>query len=295
MGRSLKPMHIALFVAIMAVWGLNFAIAKIGLRTLPPILMMALRWGLVALMMVPFLRRPRGQWPAIILLSFTLGFVHFTLIFTGLRTLDAGTAAIAIQLQVPFAAVLAAVVFRDMLGWRRAAGMAIAFAGVAVVAGEPRLEGHYLALAMVIAAACIWSIANIQIKQLGKIDGMSLNGWIGVFATPQLLLGSWLLEDGQWEALGAMDWSVIASVLYQAVFVVGFGYGAWYRLLRVYDVNQAMPFLLLLPVFGVLSGVLMLDESLSVQFIAGGLMTVVGIAIIMLRRPRLVAPGAERI
>src|SRR3546814_2272947 len=77
--------------------------------------------------------------------------------FHGLKTVDAGTASIAIQLQVPFASLLAAIVFKDKLGWRRALGMAIAFIGVAVIAGEPRLAGQYLALGFVIIASFIRS------------------------------------------------------------------------------------------------------------------------------------------
>src|SRR3546814_13938595 len=68
--------------------------------------------------------------------------------------------SIAIQLQVPFASLLAAIVFKDKLGWRRPLGMAIAFIGVAVIAGEPRLAGQYLALGFVIIASFIWSIAS---------------------------------------------------------------------------------------------------------------------------------------
>ena len=206
MRGAMGPLHVAIFVAIMAIWGLNFVVAKIGIEQLPPLLMIALRWALVAVMLTPFVKPPRGHWRAVMLVSFTLGFVHFGLMFTGLRDVDASTAAIAIQLQLPFAAMLSAVIFNDPLGWRRALGMAISFAGVALIAGEPRLDGHYLALAMVIAAACIWSVANIQIKLMGDIDGLTLIAWIGVLATPQIALGSYLLEDGQAAALAAADW-----------------------------------------------------------------------------------------
>src|SRR3546814_11532464 len=98
--------------------------------------------------------------------------------FPGLKTVDAGTASIAIQLQVPFASLLAAIVFKDKLGWRRALGMAIAFIGVAVIAGEPRLAGQYLALGFVIIASFFWAIVNLQIKLLRPIYGMSLNTWV---------------------------------------------------------------------------------------------------------------------
>jgi len=293
--RQITAPHLGLLVLIMAIWGMNFAAAKIGLEVLPPIFMVALRWSLVGLVLAPFVPRPHGRWGRVFLISMTLGLVHFALMFTGLRHLDAATAAIAIQLQVPFAALLAAVLFRDTLGWRRAIGMAIAFVGVGIIAGEPRLDGQYAALAMVIAAACVWSIANMQIKMLGDIDGLTLNAWIGVFAAPQLFLASWLLEEGQLAALRTIDGAAILSVLYQVVFVVIFAYGLWYRLLRRYDVNQVMPFILLVPVFGVLSGILVLGEALSLQFIAGGALTLFGVGILVVRRPRLVAPEAERI
>jgi O-acetylserine/cysteine efflux transporter len=292
---TVRPLHVAIFVAIMAIWGLNFVVAKIGLQQLPPLLLITLRWLLVAVMLAPFVARPTGRWRQVMLVSFTLGFLHFALMFTALRQLDASTAAIAIQLQVPFAALLSAVVFKDPLGWRRALGMAISFAGVALIAGEPRLDGHYLALAMAIAAACIWSVANIQIKLMGDIDGLTLIAWIGVFAAPQMALGSYLLEDGQGAALAAADWRAWASVAYQAVFVVGIGYGAWYWLLKRYAVNQVMPFALLMPGFGVASGVVFLDEPVTLALIGGAALTILGVGIIILRRPKLVAPEAERV
>ncbi|MDH3910523.1 MAG: EamA family transporter, partial [Rhodospirillales bacterium] len=238
MTLELRPLHIAVIVGVMAIWGLNFAVAKIGLQQLPPILMVALRFGLVALLLGPFAKPPSGRWRPVFLISVTLGLLHFSLMFTGLSGIDAATAAIAIQLQVPFAALLAAIFFKDMIGWRRALGMAIAFGGVMLIAGEPRLEGRYFSLALVVLAACIWSVANIQIKLLGEIDGMTLNAWVAIFATPQLLLASLALEGGQLEALAAADWRAYASVVYQSVLVYGLGYGAWYRMIGRYRVNQ---------------------------------------------------------
>ncbi len=292
---SMRPLHAAIFVAIMAIWGLNFVVAKIGLAQLPPLLMIALRWALVAVMLAPFVARPKGRWREVMSISFTLGFLHFALMFTGLREIDASTAAIAIQLQLPFAALLSAIIFKDPLGWRRTLGMAISFVGVALIAGEPRLDGHYVALAMVIAAACIWSVANIQIKLMGDIDGLSLIAWISIFAAPQMALGSYLLEDGQGAALAAADWRAWASVVYQAVFVVGIGYGAWYWLLKRYAVNQVMPFMLLMPVFGVASGIAFLGEPVTLTLVGGAALTVLGVGIIIVRRPKLVAPEAERV
>ncbi|NIA68611.1 EamA family transporter [Pelagibius litoralis] len=279
----------------MAIWGLNFAVAKIGLTQLPPLIFMTLRFLLVAALLLPFAKLPRGQWLPLFGISFTLGILHFSFMFTGLITLDAATAAIAIQLQVPFAALLAAFFFNDKLGWRRGFAMLLAFAGVAVIAGEPRLDGQYTALGFVIFAACMWSVANVQIKRLGQIDGFTLNAWISVFAMPQLALASLLLEDGQWAALQQANFWAYFAIVYQAVAVVVIGYGAWYWMLRRYQMNQIMPAMLLIPVFGVLSGIVFLGETLTANLVIGGLLTVGGVGIIILRRPKATAPEAGRV
>ncbi len=96
-------------------------------------------------------------------------------------------------------------------------------------------------------------------------------------------------------ALAAADWRAIMSVVYQSVFVVGVAYGAWYWLLNRYAVNQVMPFTLLVPIFGVLSGVFLLDEPFTLALMTGGLLTVLGVGIITVRRPKLFAPEAERV
>ena len=292
--QTVSPLHLAVFVGVMLIWGLNFAVAKVGIEQIPPILLMALRFALVALLLGPFVKPPTGRWPQIVAISVTLGLLHFAMMITGLAGIDAATAAITIQLQVPFAALLAAIVFKDMIGWRRALGMAIAFAGVALIAGEPRLEGSLTAFFLVVAAACIWSVANIQIKLLGEIDGMTLNAWIAILATPQLLIASLILEEGHVRALAEADWRAWAAVAYNGIVVFGLGYGLWYRMLRRYSVNQSMPFMLLVPVFGVFSGVIFLGEALTLYLVLGGLLTVFGVGIIVLRRPKVAAPEAER-
>jgi O-acetylserine/cysteine efflux transporter len=226
------------------------------------------------------------------MLSFTLGCVHFSLMFTGLRDLDAAAAAIAIQIQVPFAALIAAIFLNDKLGWRRTLGMALAFAGIVVMAGEPRVAGSLWPLLLVVAASFMWAVANVQIKQLGAVDGFALNAYLGLFAAPQLFITSALLEEGQIRALLSADWIGWSSVLYMAVMVTIISYALWYRVLRRYTVNQAMPFTLLVPVIGVLSAALLLDEPLSWRVILGGVATIAGVAVIVLRRPRLAEPEA---
>lgn len=279
---------------VAVIWGINFAVVKAGLAELPPILFVAVRFVLVAAVLVPFVRLPRRKLPQVAALSVTLGALHFGPMFVGLDGLDVATAAIAIQLQVPFAATLAALLLGDKLGWRRMAGMAIAFAGVALIAGEPRLDGNLLSLGMVVFAALVWAVANIQIKALGdEVDVFALSGWVALLATPQLLAVSFVLETGQWAALSTTSWLAWGSVAYQVVLVTLVGYGIWYRTMRRHPVSHVMPFTLLVPMFGVLSGVVFFGERLTLPMVAGGVATIAGVAIIVIRRPRVIAPSTK--
>lgn len=291
---SMTPRDIFLIIVVMAVWGANFGVSKWGLQELPPLMLIGLRFALTALLLVPFTRLPRDKMLPVLMLSVTLGFVHFSLMFTGLRQVDASTAAIAAQVQVPFSALLAAIFFKDRLGWRRALGMALAIAGVVLLAGEPQTSSNILYLGMIIASSMMWAVAAIQMKQLADVDALTLNGWMALFAAPQLLVGSWLLEDGHLEAIAGAGWKGWGAVVYMAVVVTIFGYGIWMKMLSRYQVNQVMPFTLLAPVFGVVAGVVMLGEGLSLLKLLGGIITICGVAIITVRRPQQAQPVAPR-
>jgi O-acetylserine/cysteine efflux transporter len=286
----MRRADLAIVLFVMLLWGGNFVVAKIGLQYMPPIFFVALRFAVVAALLVFFVPVPWGRLKAIAALSVVLGSLHFTLMFNAMRALDAGTASVVIQLQVPFAALLAALVFKDKLGWRSIAGMVLAFAGVLLIAGEPRISGNLPYVGMVVAAAFFFALANIQMKKLGDVDANSINAWTALFATPQLFLISAVLEQGQIAALQAVSWVFLATLFYQAVIMVIVSYALWYGLLRRYPVGQVVPFMLLLPVLGVLSGAALLGEPITWHTVVGGLLTVAGVGVIVLRRAAVTEP-----
>jgi O-acetylserine/cysteine efflux transporter len=101
------------------------------------------------------------------------------------------------------------------------------------------------------------------------------------------------MEGPQWDTLGAVTWQSWGALLYQAIVIAIFSYMIWYYMMRRYPVNQIMPFTLLLPAIGVAAGAILLDEPISLQIVLGGLATVAGVGIIVLRRPALAAPGTK--
>ena len=291
----MKIGHLLLLVFVQIIWGVNFVVAKWGLIDFPPLFFVMMRFSLVAILLVAFTGLPPRRYLKILVpLSFVLGVMHFTLIFTGMRYLDAATTSIAVQLQVPFASILAFLFLRERMGWRRIAGMITAFAGIILIAGEPRLIHNIGPLLSVVGAALAWSVANLLVKKMGDtVDPVSLNGWISILAAPQLIFVSLLLEHEPWESIAQAHWLGWMALLYQAIFVAILTYWIWYKMMQIYPVNQVMPFTLLLPAIGTLSGHLLLDEEITWQMIVGGGATIAGIAIIILRRPAIAVSATK--
>jgi len=281
---AIRPVHAAILVAVMATWSFNFVVMKWGVAQFPPLLFVALRSAVVALLLVPFVPRPHGQWRPILLLSFTFGALHFALMFNGIVLTPASTTALLQQLQVPLAALLAALFLDERLGWRRLAGMALTFVGTVVVLGAPDLDAPWWSQALVLGASFCWALQSVQVKKLTGISAMTLNGWLALLALPQLLLLSAVLEEGQLAALAAFDWHGVFIIAYNSIAVVLIGHGAYYWMLRRYAVNQVMPFTLLMPPFSVLFAVLFLDERMGWGLLIGGLITVLGVGLIVVQR-----------
>jgi O-acetylserine/cysteine efflux transporter len=269
---------------VVVVWGLNFVAVKLGTHVMPPFLLTAMRFTMVAALTVPFFRVPRKKLGLILLLSALMGSAHFGLFFYGMKALDAATTAIIIQLTVPFASIVAAVVYKERLGRLGVFGMTLAFVGVALLAGEPQRPDP-LSIALEVVAAAAWALSNVVIRKIGPINPLALNGWMGAFAAPQLIVLSYIFEDGQIPALEQAGWLGWSAVSYTAIASSLIGYSLWYRLIARNPLNKVVPFTLLNPIVGVIGGVTILGEPLGWHKVVGGLLTILGVAVIQLLHP----------
>lgn len=288
----MKLTHILLALIVVTAWGGNFVAMRFGAQEIPPYFLLGLRLAVASTALVWFAKSPRGMLIPLTAIATTLCVLHFGLGLYGVRFIEAGTGAIAMQTAVPFAALLAWLLHGETFGWRRTAGLILAFAGIAVIAGTPRIGEQLDMLLIMVVAAFFFAVATIQIKRLGSADFMSINAWISILAIPQAFLVSLVFEEGQIEALATAPMGAFASVLYMGLVASIVGQGLWYFLIQRNPTNQVMPFTLLVPVLGVTFGVLLLDEPLSLTLVLGGLLTLAGVAIIVLRRPDIIAAEA---
>lgn len=278
----------ALCVALC--WGGNFPASKFALIDFPPFLTIVLRFALVCLLLAPVaLRLPRPSLRDMAVITLTNIVMQFALIFYAMaQGLHITSAIVAMQLGVPFSCLMAAVVFKDYLGPWRAFGLGVAFLGVVMVAGTPNAAEHSGAFLLAVCGAFGWSLANIYLKRMQPVPPVVMLFWTGLLAIPPMALLSLLFESGQWAALAQAHLPSWLGVAYSALVSSIVGYGLWSRLIATYPMSQVVPYSLLVPVGGIAGGVLIFDEPFSGMMLAGAALTMLGVAIISLRRPKLV-------
>ncbi|MBT7149833.1 MAG: EamA family transporter [Thiotrichales bacterium] len=271
-----KQILLALIVPIT--WGLGFTLAKIGMEQFSALLIMSIRFGIAGLVLVWFTKPPWGHMREIFVVALIGSTIQYGLTYNGLKGIDASTAAILVQLEGPILALLGTILLKEKLGLTRALGMGLAFLGVFIIAGEPRLEGHIDSVILLVAGSAVWAVAQIMISRLKGLSGITILAWVAIMATPQMLIASLIIEDGQWQAITSaslVDWSII---FYLAFIMTVVGYSIWYHLLSSVDVSKVSPFLMLLPITSIVAGMILLDEKLTVPMIIGGVMIMTGVA-----------------
>lgn len=267
--------HFFIVILVVAIWVFNVVAIKLGVTELPPLFMTFLRFIVVSAVVVPFARVTREQLKTLMVLAFTFGFMHFSLLFVGTRYTDAGTAAIVVQLGTPFAMIMAAVVLKEKLSFIQVMGIAISLSGVFFLAGSPS-SASMLAMVLLLTSATGWALTNIIVKCSVPIHPLTMAGWLSFLAIPLVALASFIFETGQFAAIENASWRGWFGVFYSAIGSSVIAYSLWYWLLKKYPVNKVMPYSLLSPVFAIFFGALFLGDSLNVWKMSGATLIVGG-------------------
>jgi O-acetylserine/cysteine efflux transporter len=280
-------------ILVVTILGLAFVAIKVGLETVPPLMLCALRFGFAALPAALVIRPPRAPVALVAGFGLALGVGQFGLLMTAIRLgMPAGLSSLLIQVQVPFTVALAWALQGERPRRRQILGGSIALLGVAAVALGRGGGAPLGPLILVVGAALSWASANVVAKRIGRVDRLALMVWSSLATTPPLLILSLIVEGpGALTALAHPSWGAIGSVAFQAYPTTLLAFGLWNGLLTRYPAAAVTPFALLVPVAGILSTHLVLGEPLSADILAGGGLILTGIALSLRgTRPSAAAP-----
>ena len=283
-----------LALAVVAVWGTNFVVIRLGLDALPPLLFAALRFTLVIVPALLFLKRPPVPWRDLAAYGILIGVGQFGLLFIAIDGLIApGLASLVVQVQVVFTIGLAMRGTGERLAPVQYAALGLAIAGIAIILAHTGGTTTPLGVALVIGAAFAWSLGNMVQRRAGRVDMLAFVVWSSLFAVPPLFALAFLFEGAPRivTALSAASAGVWLAIAWQAVGNTMFGYGAWGWLLARYPASSVAPMALLVPVFGMGAAALWLGEPLPPWKLLAAALIIGGLAV-NLFGPRLMARRA---
>lgn len=291
--------HFLLALAVVFVWGTNFVIIKWGLSELPPLLFAAMRFALSAFPFALLVKRPDVPLRKLALFGLLLGIGQFGVLFYAMRAdITPGLASLVVQMQVFFTIGLSVVWHGERPRPMTVLALALAVAGMTVIGLH--LDTHTVTLTglvLALVAALCWASANMVVKSVGRVDALAFVVWSSVFGAPALLALCLFVEGPARVADGLAHVSLraIAAVLWQAVGNTLFGYGAWNYLLTRHPASTVTPTALLVPVFGMTSASLVLDEAMPPWKLGAAALVLAGLSINVFatRAGPTVAPSAR--
>ncbi len=282
----------ARLIAVPAIWGGAFAAGKIVVAVFSPLMGSFARYAIacVALLVAAIVREgglprlTRRQFFATVLLGI-LGVFLYNLLFLGsLQRLPASRAALIIALNPAITIAISSIVLHERLRARRWSGVAIALLGVWVVLSHGDLASIASAgigrgeLLMFGAVTC-WALYTILgRKVLGGLTPLAATSYAAVWGT--LMLGAVAVPDILQLRAEQFDWRMIASLLYLGVLGTAVAFVWYYTSVQRFGASVASIFNNLVPVFGVLTGVLLLGESLLPSMLIGGAIAIVGVLMV---------------
>jgi len=277
---SFRDILIAISVPILL--GFGFVIAKPAMEYFPPYLLMGMRFTIPALILVWWFPIPKGLFLDLFKVSFIGSTLQYGLTYNGLNIIDASSAVLLVQLEIPFGILIAFFLLKEIPKIKNIVGLLIAFFGVFILTGAPNLEGKYFGVLLTLSGAFTWSLGAVMAKPLSKkIGAFALMTWLCVFSGPLLILISTVVNGNPIQYILSANFYSWLTVIYLGFFMQPIAYGAWYYVLSKYPVNKVMPVLLLLPMTGFITAIFLLGEEPPKQVFLGGVIIVFGVGMIL--------------
>lgn len=284
--RRTGGVEIALLLSLATLWSASFGLIKVAVETVPPFTVAAGRLALAALVLLAVMRL-RGQrfppisglWTRFALIGLFGNALPFTLISWGEVVIDSGLAAILMAV-MPLATLLLAHLFTadERMNGARIAGVALGFAGVLVLIGPAALKGlgeQALGQTAVAAGAVCYAVATILAKRLPPLPH-GVSGAGTMLAAAAWSVPASLLADRPW--MLAPSAASLVCVVLLGLFPTALAIMVYFALLRRTGATFIALNNYLIPILGVLWGILFLGEEPSLRAFLALAVILAGIA-----------------
>ncbi len=292
--HSLTGLEIAAIVAVMVIWGVNNAAAKLATEAMPPLLVASVRFLFAALCLAPFVRPPFPNARSLLLIVIVGGPIHYALIYTAFwLAQDVSPVSVASQLWIPFTALFAFLLLGERLSIWAMAGVGVAFLGVAWMALDPHAIEDWKAIGVAGLAAAAWALVTVIARRTTAIPPLKMQGLLALVTLPVLAGASALFESRQGEALAQATPLIWLSLAWAGVMSSVIATSLMFWLVQRREAGRVTPYLLATPVVSILIGWLFMGDVLTLQILTGAGLTLAGVAIVAIVERGLRAGAAK--
>ena len=283
----MAPRDLFLMLLVCFLWAAHTIVSKIVVSgmEIPPLFYAAVRFGIVAMLALPWLLpAPRPRW-RILLVGFLMGGGGFALFFLGIKSASPSSAAVVSQLGIPITALLSMLMLGERIDGRRALGIVLTFTGGVLVMWDP--DGGFplsAGLLLVLASTCTGSLAAVMMKQIKGVRPLQFQAWVGLASVMPMVLLTATFETGQMAKAMEAGWGFVGALLFSALIVSLLAHTIYYGLIGKYPANLIAPLLIMNPLLTVTLGILVTGDRFDAQMALGTGLALCGVLIIVLRR-----------
>ncbi|CAG9296599.1 EamA family transporter [Celerinatantimonas diazotrophica] len=274
-----------LTLLVMAIWGFNFSMIKLGVSEIDPLVIAAARFFFAAVPMVFFIRKPAVKWRYLVLYGIVFGVGVWG---TGLSSiafgLSSGMASVLQQTDVLTSVAVGVLVYKEVISFRMALAIGLSLVGLVISITATNGNVTFMGVIWMLISVICWPLSSVVVRKYAGESVFAFNLWGMLCAPIPLLLLAVALDGVNVITQSFALWNVHAwlSVLFQAYPTTLFGYWIWNKMVVKYPLNLMAPFTLLVSIFALISGQLMFGERLSlIQWVSCSIF-LVGIALVII-------------
>ncbi|MFW0789497.1 EamA family transporter [Gordonia sp. CPCC 205333] len=275
-------------LTVVVLWGLNFIAIRLGLDHFPPFLLGALRFTVMAIPVILFVKFPQVRMRWFLLYGLGFGVAQFAFLFLAMNLgMPTGLASLVLQSSAPFTVLLGLVFLRERMSATQLAGIAVAVGGMAVIAVDRMNNGAAAALVPVLLtllAGLGWAFGNIGGRLAQPSNALSMVLWMSVIPPLPMLAMSLLVDgpDADFRSLTTLfthtGLLALAGLAYIVILGTVVGSGLWSYLLTKYPASRVAPLSLLVPIVGISAAWAIFSERPTPMELLGAVIVIVGCA-----------------
>ena len=277
----MKKVYMAPLMGTFLCWGSLYVVSKIALKTVPPVTLLALRY-IVAIPVLFVILALRGKLTRMtrkdVMTAAAIGvtgyFMSFCLQMLGISRLTGSISSLLGAMNPIFIPVLASFYLKEELTRSKVLCVAVSMLGVVMIIGVNGTVDILGALLMLVSVF-LWSTTSIIIRRIsGEYDPMQIAMLGMVFALP--LTGAWAALELKTAAFSLPLESLLA-VLFMGIVGTAVAHTLWNTSLSLMDASFCSMFYPMQPLVSSVLGVLILGETVTLNFVVGGIVSCCGI------------------